>query len=149
MADILPTPYLSSQAELDRPSRGICWVLGVALAAAVIAAWLMVLLQLAMVIRAELRLQQVIAEASEFAALPAVTRSEVELFVNKRLAACDHTVWKTAASLSDGQLQQLRITLPADEALPSWMRPLAVVLESAELQTSLHRQLQTRTFFAK
>jgi len=146
MADILPTPYLSPTADPVQPTRGICWVLSLALAMVVVAAWLMIMFQLAMVVRAELRLQNILTQASEFAALPQVRASEIEAFVDKRLAAANYGQWKTTVGPDSRGLQCLQVSIAASDALPTWIQPLSVGLRGQEIAVRLHAEPQTWFF---
>lgn len=147
MADILPTPYVSPTAEPAEPTRGARWVLGLAVALLVVAAWLVILFQLALVVRAELRLQKVLAQASEFAELPQIRTSDIQTFVDRRLAAANYAPSGVAFGQSTSGPKCVSVSIAASDALPAWMKPLAIGLENQTIEARLHAKPQP-SFFA-
>ncbi|MDA8746155.1 hypothetical protein N9N28_16135 [Rubripirellula amarantea] len=81
----MASPYASPLAS-DLPTRGVLWVLHTAGATLAIAAWMVLLLHVVLVVRAEQRLARVVADANVFAELPEVTPSELTDYTHRRLA---------------------------------------------------------------
>lgn len=147
MVDILATPYVSPTAEPAEPTRGVRWVLGLAVALLVVAAWLMILFQLALVVRAELRLQQVLAQASEFAELPQIRTSDIQAFVDRRLVAANYPRSSVTIGRDASGPKCVSVSIAASDALPAWMKPLAIGLENQTIEAHLHATPQP-SFFA-
>lgn len=81
----MSSPYASPQA-VDTPIRGIAWVLRGAAALMAIAAWLVLLLHVLLLVRAEHRLDQVVSDANRFAQLPGMTSAELTNYTQRLLA---------------------------------------------------------------
>jgi hypothetical protein len=105
----------------------VVWVLGAAVAAAAIAAWLTVVLHLALVVRAELKLAKIVRQANAFAELPGVDSRELSSYAHRRLGAASlHSsrVILEADPASPGQVRVERIELPPGALMPRQLKPL-------------------------
>ena len=102
----------------------------------VIAAWLVVLIQIALIVRAEVAMQQILRQANAFAELPSVRPSELQRFVAQRAKLAGWRgaqVWVAPrhsfkpGSLKPGRAYQVaRIELPMASALPESFARLSV-----------------------
>ncbi|QDU54289.1 hypothetical protein [Aeoliella mucimassa] len=87
------SPYAPPQADppvaadRDLPTRGMLWVLQAAVALLAIGAWLVLLLHVVLIVRAEYRLQAMLKQASAFSELPQVSRPELASYVDRRLTS--------------------------------------------------------------
>lgn len=81
----MQSPYASPVASSAQPAHGVWWVLRAAAALLAIAAWLVLLLHVLLLVRAELRLQQVLEDANRFAKLPDMSTTELGNYTHRRL----------------------------------------------------------------
>lgn len=72
----MTSPYASPAAS-DLPTRNLWWVLRAAVAAVALGAWLVLMLHVFLVARAEYRLRQVLEQSQAFAQLPQMTPAEI------------------------------------------------------------------------
>ncbi|MGI9455700.1 MAG: hypothetical protein ACR2NU_04015 [Aeoliella sp.] len=115
---------LAFPAANSAPTRNTFWVLRCAVALVAVVAWVLVLSQLALMVRAEMRLGQIVREANVFAGLPDVQAADLHEFVSRRTKRAG---WKHARVLivpsGTGAHQGVRIEIPAADAMPRFMRP--------------------------
>lgn len=81
----MPSPYASPQAS-DVPVRSVWWVLRCAAALVAIAAWLVLLLHVLLLVRAEYRLERVLEDANRFSKLPEMSVAELSRYTHRHLS---------------------------------------------------------------
>lgn len=118
---ILPTP----QASLSFPAPRVTasTVLGWAFGVVFFVAWLVVLGQAALLMRAELRLGTILTEADQFAQLPSARPYEIVQLVEDRLGEAGWQGARVRVAGSRGEGYRVEaIEMPAGQVVPEWLR---------------------------
>jgi hypothetical protein len=111
------SPYDSPQTTVSA-SRGVLWVLQAAGATLAIAAWSVLLLHVALVLRAEHRLSAVLENAEQFSKLPGVTERELVDYTHRQLGRRQFD----GGTLKLGVMPHSRVTIEGVKAQPSgWL----------------------------
>ncbi len=124
MFTLLATPNVPAATDVPC-SRGVGWVLRAVGATLAIAAWLTVLLHLALVVRAEMQLAHILRQSNAFADLPQVDSRELAEYAQRRLATAGLEASRVTVAnhpRSPGKLRVARIEAEAAAAMP---RPIA------------------------
>ncbi len=110
------------------PRVGVTWVVQTAIALLAIAAWLTVLLHLAIIVRAELKLAQIVRQSNAFAELPSVDSRELAGYAHRRISAAGlqaKRVQMAGRSAQSGKLQVTSIEATPVDSVSRWLRPLS------------------------
>lgn len=116
------SPYAPPQTDVP-PSRGVLWVLRSAAALLAIAAWLVLMLHLVLILRAEFKLREVMQQASAFSELPQISQAELVSYVGRRTSGQGFAAAQIAI-VSDFQNAKWRVE--AIEAAPGKLIPRGI-----------------------
>lgn len=118
---------VSSRRVSSHPRLGITWVVQTAIALVAIAAWLTVLLHLAIIVHAEIKLAQIVHQSNAFAELPSVDSRELAGYAHRRISASGLQVDRLQVAghpTEPGKLQVTSIEATPTDAVSRWLRPV-------------------------
>ena len=111
-----------------QPLRGVLWVLQAAVALLAITAWVVVMLHVLLVVRAEYKLRSLLDEARVYSELPEVSRTELTSFVLQNAAKQGYdgaSVAVVADTYQPHLWRAVGIRVPAKQCLPPNLQRLA------------------------